>query len=143
MQVVFIPCSIYGTIVAILLFHELGHFLTAYALRQQITSMELGTGPLVCSVVWRGIPIRIRAFLHSGYVDTVARSSWRSLAISAAGPAATFLSAVGAYITFGENFFTYTSIVVGLYNLIPFKFAGGETDGYQILSSLKKIIVPT
>jgi regulator of sigma E protease len=86
---------------ALILIHELGHFLTALKLKIPVERFSLGFGPGIISRRWRGVEYRLSLIPFGGYVlprvkdldDFYSISRKKRILFSLGGPAANFLAA--------------------------------------------------
>ncbi|MEM6638814.1 MAG: site-2 protease family protein [Pseudomonadota bacterium] len=137
-----------------LLLHELGHAGMARLLGWRVGHLSLGFGP----VLWRGqvagTAVTLRAVPIEGYVvpapNSASGARWKSALVYAAGPGAE-LALLGALIAlFGADAVFSESTEPGAlalktlaiviiwgagFNLLPFAFKGGVSDGLGILLS--------
>ena len=116
--------------------HETGHFLVAGLLGRPISSVEIGTGPLLCQFQYRSsIWFRVHLVPMSGNIKLVylSKKPWKNIAVFAAGPLANFVLAASAWFVWWD--LAVCSLVIGLINCIPFK----ESDGSGIAKEFRKI----
>ncbi len=95
---------------ALVIIHELGHFLVARRLGVRVERFSVGFGPVIFSRVINGVQIAVSAFPLGGYVkmggddprdraalkpdDFFAAAWWRRVLIALAGPGANFVLAI-------------------------------------------------
>jgi regulator of sigma E protease len=86
---------------ALILIHELGHFLTAVKLGVPMERFSLGFGPKLISRRWRGVEFRLSMIPFGGYVlpkvkeidDFYAIPTGKRILFSIGGPLANFITA--------------------------------------------------
>ena len=119
-----------------LIVHECGHLAAAVALGMPVSSMKIGTGPLVASFCFRGVWARLHLLPIGGRVVTCWRSRrrWKNIAVYAAGPAANLAFAM--LVLPWSSMMSLASALLAL-NLLPFSEAGQPSDGEQILRELR------
>lgn len=116
--------------------HELGHWIVAAVLRAPVSSVNVGSGPLVRERLFGGVWFRLRLIPFSGSVVLCWRSRrrWHNVAVYAAGPLANLLLA-------GALFWTEIGIlsaIMAVINLIPKKRGEVESDGLKILREMRR-----
>lgn len=134
----FIPW-IFFVLAIVVFIHELGHLLAALAVGLPLSSMTIGTGPLVWGRCFSGVWLRIRAIPLFGIVTTCWNSKrpWKNATLAAGGPLA---DVVGFIVTYALGL-EYTSAVFLFHaavNLVPVKTDDLESDGWKIKYWLKK-----
>lgn len=121
--------------------HELGHFMVAYTLRQPISKMEVGIGPMLCSTSWKGMNFVFRLVPFSGFVSLCWLSSkkWKNFAVFSAGPIANFFTAGVLYLTsHADNDLFGLSMWIAVGNLIPFTTKLFDSDGRQLINEWRR-----
>jgi len=123
---------IYLLVYAVIVIHEMAHFLVAYNLGLAVASCELGTGPALWHRQWKGINFNVRLFPWEGKVRMAftSRKKWKNLSFIAAGPAANILTFLALWTPGSQaSDFASISLLVGLLNLNPF---WNGSDGQHI-----------
>lgn len=132
------------------LIHEAGHVSMAKLLKVRNTKIEIGVGPKVFHFFFKGTQIRMNIIpFFGGYSSNEENGelSPKKIAwISFGGPLFTLLSILlvlpfwTPYQFSFSALFVYFSLWIGIVNLIPFKLGGKCSDGWQIASSLIKLV---
>lgn len=117
----------------ILIVHEFGHWMAGFVLGRPISSLTVGTGPLLWSFLWRGMWFRFRMIPSSGAVVFCwpSRTRWKDIVVFAAGPAATLVAAASLVTTWPS--FTFVAIFSTLFDIIPWK----SNDAALIMRKLR------
>ena len=147
----FLPIAVLFLLLLIVGLHEAGHYWVSRRNGVEPRSFNIGFGPIV--LLWRnslGKPFIWRALPLGGYVqlDHIQHrkaSPWSKLKISSAGVGVNLASGSIVGALFWQNttslgtflgIFAYYSVLLGLFNLIPF----GPLDGLQIFGHSYELI---
>lgn len=114
---------------ALVLVHELGHAVAAWAQGLEVQRIECGAGPVLLRV---GV-LRVRLFPLGGATAVVGGRWWQQAIVGLCGPAASL--AIGAVaLVIDQRPIGYFSLALGLTNLLPLPWL----DGGRVLSLTRK-----
>jgi len=132
------------------LIHEAGHVSMAKIHKVKKTEIGIGIGPKIADFNFKGTQIRINIIpFLGGYSsnDLTRELSHKEIAwISIGGPLFNLFSillVLPFWTPFQFSFsalFVYFSLWIGIVNLIPFKLGEKCSDGWQVASSLIKLV---
>ena len=132
---------VYGVIILFICIvaHEFGHLLVGLWNGAPLSSINIGSGPVVWEKLFDGIWLRIRLLPLGGNVIICwpSQKRWKNIALAAGGPAA---SAIGAVVCFaaGWNITGDVFAIDVFFNLRPAVISGQPTDGELILRQLRR-----
>ncbi|MFC3038972.1 site-2 protease family protein [Virgibacillus xinjiangensis] len=129
--------------------HELGHAVAARILEAEETELSIGIGKKIGSLKAAGIQVNFHiCYFLGGLAQSRRREPFtdrEKVWVSFAGPlaSATISLLAGLYLPVTDSneylrlFFLFNLWLAAI-NIIPFKVRGKETDGYIILTIIKK-----
>jgi Zn-dependent protease len=143
-------------LVMIVVVHELGHLLAGWMVGFHFSSITIG--PLSLFMEYGRLRLRLRRTMPAGgyagmQINSVRRLRRRLLVFTVAGPAANLLSAAavasflasvpqpGFWLSTLGDLFWMMSVIIGVVNLLPFRFGTLYLDGariWMLLSSRAK-----
>lgn len=135
---------------AVHLIHEMGHVLFAKLFGIKETEIVLGIGPELFHFSHASIRYRVHSLIFLGGYSTNSKegvlSPEKVAFISLGGPLCNIASILLALPLLSEydllllHLFILFSSWVGLVNLIPFKLGNRRSDGWQIVTSLYRLV---
>ncbi|QFT90508.1 Peptidase family M50 [Bacillus sp. THAF10] len=132
------------------LIHEVGHVVMAKLHHVKGAEISIGIGPKVIESTIFGTSIRIHIIPFIGGYSTNSvdgELSPKVIAwISAGGPIFNLISIMIVLPFWSEPAFSFPtlfilfSLWIGLGNLLPYKLAGKQSDGWQLTASIIKLV---